>query len=215
MQQQQLLRRRVALMSRTVTTAMPGPVSSGPVVSASVSGGMPVAGAAGMGGQAAIMPGPGTAMSPSAVPVPSPVSGMGGGMTSPHPHQGGMGMKGGGHSPSPNVLQVVKQVQEEAARQQVPHGGGFGKGGPMAPPVMQRHMGVVPNMPNAGGMVGNVNVGGVGQMGPGGNAVMGNNLLPMDQWGGGNRYQNNANPGMRQPNQNQVMQQNAMQQQVR
>lgn len=104
-------------------------------------------------------------------------------------------------------------MQEEAARQQVPHGGGFGKGGPMAPPVMQRHMGV-PNMANPGGMVGNVNVGNVGQMGPGGNAVMGNNLLPMDQWGGGNRYQNNANPGMRQPNQNQVMQQNPMQQQV-
>lgn len=88
----------------------------------------------------------------------------------------------------------------------------------MAPPVMQRHhMAGLPNQPNPG-MVGNVgNVGGVGnvgQMGPGGNNVMGNNLLPMDQWGA-NRYPNNASQGMRQPNQNQVMQQNAMQQQVR
>lgn len=88
----------------------------------------------------------------------------------------------------------------------------------MAPPVMPRHhMGGLPNQPNPG-MVGNVGnvpggVGNVGPMGPGGNNVMGNNLLPMDQWG--NRYpNNNANQGMRQPNQNQVMQTNAMQQQV-
>lgn len=87
----------------------------------------------------------------------------------------------------------------------------------MAPPVMQRHhMAGLPNQQNPG-MVGNVgNVSGVSnvvQMGPGGNNVMGNNLLPMDQWGA-NRYPNNAAQGMRQPNQNQVMQQNAMQQQV-
>lgn len=114
-------------------------------------------------------------------------------------------------------LDLRLQVQEEAARQQVPHGGGFGKGGAMAPPVMQRHhMGGLPNQPNPGmvGNVGNVPVGTVGPMGPGGNNVMGNNLLPMDQWG--NRYpNNNVNQGMRQPNQNQVMQPNAMQQQVR
>lgn len=88
----------------------------------------------------------------------------------------------------------------------------------MAPPVMQRHhMAGLPNQQNPG-MVGNVgNVSGVsnvGPMGPGGNNVMSNNLLAMDQWGA-NRYPSNANQGMRQPNQNQVMQQNAMQQQVR
>lgn len=80
----------------------------------------------------------------------------------------------------------------------------------MAPPGMQRHIGVVSNQPNPGGMVG-----AVGQMGPGGNPVITNNLMSMDQWGG-NRYQNNANQGgLRQPNQNQVMQQQSvMQQQV-
>ncbi|KAL9916459.1 uncharacterized protein ACN2A1_002718 [Glossina fuscipes fuscipes] len=59
------------------------------------------------------------------------------------------------------------------------------------------------------------NIGGmnnVGQMGPCGNNVMGNNLLPMDQWGG-NRYPNNVSQGMRQSYQNQVLQQNPMQQQ--
>jgi len=99
------------------------------------------------------------------------------------------------------------KVQEEAARQQ---GASVGKGGPMAPPVMHRHLGVVPNQPNPGGMVGNV--GNVSQMGPGGNNFMGNNLLPMDQWGN-NRYPNNAVQGIRPPNQPQVMQQNPMQQQ--
>uniref|UniRef100_A0A1A9W3Z8 histone acetyltransferase n=1 Tax=Glossina brevipalpis TaxID=37001 RepID=A0A1A9W3Z8_9MUSC len=226
LQQQQLLRRRVALMSRTVTAPPPslqGPGATGPVIGSGV---VPVAGL-GMpaaGGSQSVVQGPTTmisagagAMSPSTVPVSSPVStSMGGGITSPHP-QPSIGMKpGSGHSPSANVLQVVKQVQEEAARQQVPHGGGFGKGGTMAPPVMQRHhMGVVSNQNNPG-MIGSVGTMGgmsnVGQMGPGGNNVMGNNLLPMDQWGG-NRYPNNVSQGMRQPNQNQVLQQNPMQQQ--
>lgn len=108
----------MAVMSRTAAPAAlpcpvpvvgPGGVGVPPAVSvpgvavAQPSGGMP--------GQSAIMPtGPG-GMSPSTVTVPSPVSApMGGGMTSPHPHQPGIGMKPGGHSPSPNVLQVVKQV---------------------------------------------------------------------------------------------------------
>lgn len=108
-------------MSRTVTApaALPGPAVASPVV---VPGGVPVpnvamAGvavspAAVMGTQPAIMPAGAGAMSPSTVPVPSPVAApIGSGMTSPHPHQPGIGMKpGGGHSPSPNVLQVVKQV---------------------------------------------------------------------------------------------------------
>lgn len=93
----------------------------------------------------------------------------------------------------------------------------------MPPPVIQRHIGGMPNQGNPGGgmigsNVGNVGVGvgvggvGVNQMGPSGvNTVMGNNM-PMDQWNSGNRYQGNANQGMRQPNQTQVqMQQNTMQ----
>ncbi|XP_018792789.1 PREDICTED: histone acetyltransferase p300 isoform X3 [Bactrocera latifrons] len=230
LQQQQLLRRRMALMTRTVTT--PAALTGGPVVGAGpvvVPSGVVGPAAVGVGvgvgvpgvnvgqtnmpGQPALMAANAAGgMSPSTVAVPSPVSAqMSGGMTSPHPHQPGIGMKpGGGHSPSPTVLQVVKQVQEEAARQQ---------GGPMPPPVIQRHIGGMPNQGNPGGgmigsNVGNVGVGGVGvgQMGPGGvNTVMGNNM-PMDQWGGGNRYQGNSNPGMRQPNQTQVqMQQNSMQ----
>lgn len=59
-----------------------------------------------------------------------------GGMQSPH--QPGIGLKPT-QTPPANVLQVVKQVQEEAARQQAPHGG-YGKVNPT---------GVVPgqNMP--------------------------------------------------------------------
>lgn len=105
-------------MSRTVTAPQPplqGPGGAGPVL-----GGVPVAGigmpAVGgnqsvVQGPTAMMPAGAGAMSPSTVPVPSPVStSMAGGITSPHP-QPGIGMKpGGGHSPSPNVLQVVKQV---------------------------------------------------------------------------------------------------------
>lgn len=44
-------------------------------------------------------------------------------------HQPGIGMKPGTQTPPANVLQVVKQVQEEAARQQAPHVG-YGKGVP-------------------------------------------------------------------------------------
>lgn len=111
-------------MSRTVTApaALPGPAVPGPVVGPV---GVPVAAVAMPGvsvnppvipSQPAIMPAGANAgagaMSPSTVPVPSPVAApIGGGMTSPHPHQPGIGIKpGGGHSPSPNVLQVVKQV---------------------------------------------------------------------------------------------------------
>lgn len=95
-------------------------------------------------------------------------------------------------------------MQEEAARQQVPHGGGFGKiaptGVPMPPPAMQRtmagHMGSMPNPQQQPGV----------PMGPGSSG----NLLPMGEWG--TRYPNNVNqPGLR-PNQNQMMQpQNPMQ----
>lgn len=85
----------------------------------------------------------------------------------PSPHQPGVGLKPGTQAPSAHVLQVVKQVQEEAARQQAPHVG-YGKvtpgvgvgvgvgvnvggqgGNVMPPPQMQRSMPV--QMPNPGG----------------------------------------------------------------
>lgn len=72
----------------------------------------------------------------------------GGGIGIQSPHQPGMGLKPGTQTPPANVLQVVKQVQEEAARQQAPHVG-YGKVNPtggvpgqsMPPPQIQRAMG--------------------------------------------------------------------------
>ena len=67
-------------------------------------------------------------------------------------HNQPIGMKHGGHTPPANVLQVVKQVQEEAARQQVPHTSTYGKlnanttlagalqSQSMPPPQMQRNL---------------------------------------------------------------------------
>lgn len=92
----------------------------------------------------------------------------------PSPHQPGIGLKPGTQTPPAHVLQVVKQVQEEAARQQVPHVG-YGKvaptsavgvgvgvggqtGGVMPPPQMQRPMPVQMANPS------------------------GTHLIPMDQW---------------------------------
>lgn len=105
------------------------------------------------------------------------------------PHQG-IGLKPGTQTPPPNVLQVVKQVQAEAARQQAPHAN-YGKVNPpqgvMAPP-MQRMTG------------------------------MGQHLLPMDQWTTprypGNQPQqqpNNIGPGIRQPGQQMMQQQQVVQ----
>lgn len=63
------------------------------------------------------------------------------------PHQPGIGLKPSTQTPPANVLQVVKQVQEEAARQQAPHGG-YGKVNPATgvpgqnmPPPQIRAMG--------------------------------------------------------------------------
>lgn len=93
----------------------------------------------------------------------------------PSPHQPGIGLKPGTQTPPAHVLQVVKQVQEEAARQQAPHvsygkvtpGGGVGvgvgvgvggqTGGVMPPPQMQRPLPVQMQNP-------------------------GTHLIPMDQW---------------------------------
>jgi E1A/CREB-binding protein len=169
-------------------------------------------------------------MSPSTATT-SPVSSMIG-MGSPH-HQSNIGMKPGAQIPSPNVLQVVKQVQEEAARQQVPPHGGFGKvtptGAQMPPPVLQRNM-----VPGHMGVVGGPGVmqqqqqqqpqnqqvgvpmqGGVGGIGGPGVIPGPGNLMSMDQWGNGNRYPNGNNPGIRPANVQQMMQQqqqNPMQQ---
>jgi E1A/CREB-binding protein len=92
----------------------------------------------------------------------------------PSPHQPGIGLKPGTQTPPAHVLQVVKQVQEEAARQQAPHVGygkvapgagvgvGVGVGGQtgsvMPPPQMQRPLPV--QMSNTGGA----------------------HLIPMEQW---------------------------------
>lgn len=104
------------------------------------------------------------------------------------PHQG-IGLKPGTQTPPPNVLQVVKQVQAEAARQQVPHGN-YGKVNPpqgvMPPPIQQR--------------MGN----------------MGQHLLPMDQWtprypGNSQQQPNNIGPGIRQPGQQMMPQQQLVQ----
>ncbi|KAK6630216.1 hypothetical protein RUM43_015009 [Polyplax serrata] len=123
----------------------------------------------------------------------SPVSGQNVMLPMQSPHQG-IGLKPGAQTPPPNVLQVVKQVQAEAARQQAPHGN-FGKVNPpqnvMPPPIQQR--------------IGN----------------MGQHLLPMDQWTP--RYPNssqqqqpqtNIGPGIRQPGQVMPQQQVVQQQQV-
>uniref|UniRef100_A0A1B6BX87 histone acetyltransferase n=1 Tax=Clastoptera arizonana TaxID=38151 RepID=A0A1B6BX87_9HEMI len=130
---------------------------------------------------------PGAQQAPGAVvmpPLPAPGP----------PHQPGIGLKPGTQTPPANVLQVVKQVQEEAARQQVPHAVGYvGKVAPsvpqvMPPPQIQRGMapGPVPGAP----------------------------LIPMDQWQG--RYpsavglQQQQNSGLRQPSP-QILQQAAPQ----
>ena len=116
------------------------------------------------GSESALQSGPPTpnpTMSTGAVMKPgiSPTS-----LPSPH-HQPGIGMKPAPQTPPAHVLQVVKQVQEEAARQQAPHVG-YGKvtpgvgvgvgvgvagqpGGVMPPPQMQRPMPV--QMSNPGG----------------------------------------------------------------
>lgn len=172
-------------------------------------------------------------MSPSMQPSPSHLNNP---LGSPH-QPGGLGGKPGAQTPPANVLQVVKQVslttnprpvpayspawplqvQEEAARQQVPHVTGFGKVSPagpgkMPPPVIQR--------PITGHMVAaNQNLqsqqGNVSNMG---NAGVSGNLQPMDQWGG-NRFPSTSvgqtgNQVIRPNNPMQMMPQNQMQQPV-
>ncbi|KAL0268194.1 UNVERIFIED_CONTAM: hypothetical protein PYX00_010225 [Menopon gallinae] len=133
-----------------------------------------------------------TRAKPTATPssqAVSPVSGQNVMLPMQSPHQG-IGLKPGTQTPPPNVLQVVKQVQAEAASQQVPHGI-YGKVNPpqgvMPPPIQQR--------------MGN----------------MGQHLLPMDQWtprypGNSQQQPNNIGPGIRQPGQQMMPQQQIVQQ---
>lgn len=77
-------------------------------------------------------------MTSPASAVPSPIPGNMNNLGSPL--QAGMGLKPGTQTPPANVLQVVKEVQEEAARQH----GSFGKNLPgtgAMPPPMQRGIG--------------------------------------------------------------------------
>lgn len=84
-----------------------------------------------------------TSLASPASAVSSPIPHMGNMNNLGSPLQPGMAMKPGAQTPPANVLQVVKEVQEEAARQGC---GGFGKNlpvaGSMPPPAMQRGMNV-------------------------------------------------------------------------
>lgn len=114
----------------------------------------------------------------------------------PPTHQPGIGLK----PPPANVLQVVKQVQEEAARQQAPHVGGFGKVAPgggvpgqsMPPPQVQRGMGHLgttqSNLYFSLGFIRILNI----------YLFLGGNLLPnMEQWQP--KYPGNTTQSLRQP----------------
>lgn len=126
LQQAQLLRRRMAVMN-TRTVAPTNPMTGGNIPLTS-------------GVQSVCVPG---AVSPAGS-MGSVNAGALGGSAMQTPHQAGIGLKPGTQTPPANVLQVVKQVQEEAARQQAPHVGGYGKVNPggvpgqnMPPPQMR------------------------------------------------------------------------------
>ncbi|KAJ8981154.1 hypothetical protein NQ317_013819 [Molorchus minor] len=157
LQQAQLLRRRMAVMTRTTPTAnaLPGPNN------------VPMSG----GGMQPVVPGAVSPANPMAT----------GGLSNPamgiqSPHQPGIGLKPGTQTPPANVLQVVKQVQEEAARQQAPHVG-YGKVNPSQVPSQ--------NMPPPP-------IRSLGHLPPG----QGGNLLPMEQWQ--QRYPGGVAPNIRQ-----------------
>lgn len=142
-------------------------------------------------------------MSPSG--TMSPVQSMAG-MGSPHGT--GLGMKPGTQKPPAAVLQVVKQVQAEAARQQVSHAGNYGKLGPNSSPMHPPNMRAMGNHMNPNVSKPQHSVGTAG-----GNVGMGvgnaSSNMGMDQQWGAPRYPNNANnPQLRSPNPNQIMQPN-------
>ncbi|VEN43169.1 unnamed protein product [Callosobruchus maculatus] len=156
LQQAQLLRRRMAVMSRGQAPAVAaGPGNAAALPPGAAPGQMGPLGAAG-GGAPGGVPG---VVHPGAV---SPVNAMAAGLPNPvmgiqSPHQPGIGMKPGAQTPPANVLQVVKQVQEEAARQQAPHVAGYGKVNPNQVPGQNMPPPQIRNM-------------------------QGGNLLPMEQW---------------------------------
>ncbi|XP_065566300.1 CREB-binding protein-like [Artemia franciscana] len=128
-----------------------------------------------------------------------------GGIMMPLPHQPGVGMKPNG-TPA-NVLQVVRQVQDEDARQQATAPSvGYGKGGPGTMGIHQQGMMNQRHTGMQGQMQGNA-------MSPMRSPVMQNQnrILPtIDQWG--NRFPNSSNIG-NQPNPGMCQQINMMQQQ--
>ncbi|XP_057659426.1 CREB-binding protein isoform X6 [Diorhabda carinulata] len=156
-QQAQLLRRRMAVMSRTAPTTNPCPGAANIAIC--------------VAGVPSVVP---TAVSPANTlnaGLPNPAMGI------QPPHQPGIGLKPGAQTPPANVLQVVKQVQEEAARQQAPHVS-YGKVSPGQVPVQ--------NMPPP-------QIRSMGHLGAG---QSGGNLLPMEQWQP--RYPSAVAPGIRQ-----------------
>lgn len=125
LQQAQLLRRRMAAMNtRAVSTTNALPANNVPMIPGVQSVGPP-------------------AVSPASGMNAGGLGNTGLGVASPH--QSGIGLKPGTQTPPAHVLQVVKQVQEEAARQQAPHAGAYGKVAPgggipgqnMPPPIQR------------------------------------------------------------------------------
>ncbi|XP_044749866.1 CREB-binding protein isoform X2 [Coccinella septempunctata] len=183
LQQAQLLRRRMAVMN---TRTMPQGVTAASLPGAANSVGMSPVG----GGVQSVVPG---AVSPAnSINVMGLGNATGLGLQAP-PHQPGVGLKPGTQTPPANVMQVVKQVQEEAARQQAPHVG-FGKVNPGGGLQGQ-------NMPPP-------QIRSLGHVGP---AQGGNHLLSMDQW---QRYPGSVGQGIRQQGPQIMQSQNAIGQQA-
>ncbi|XP_028149092.1 CREB-binding protein isoform X2 [Diabrotica virgifera virgifera] len=155
LQQAQLLRRRMAVMTRTAPAANPIPGGANVTM--------------GGAGVQSVVPGAVSPANSMSTGLPNPQMGI------PSPHQPGIGLKP--QTPPANVLQVVKQVQEEAARQQAPHVG-YGKVNPGQVPGQNMPPPQIRNM---------------GHLGAG---QSGGNLLPMEQWQ--QRYPSGVAPGIRQ-----------------
>ncbi|XP_072396535.1 histone lysine acetyltransferase CREBBP isoform X1 [Diabrotica undecimpunctata] len=155
LQQAQLLRRRMAVMTRTAPAANPIPGGANVTM--------------GGAGVQSVVPGAVSPANSMSAGLPNPQMGI------PSPHQPGIGLKP--QTPPANVLQVVKQVQEEAARQQAPHVG-YGKVNPGQVPGQNMPPPQIRNM---------------GHLGAG---QSGGNLLPMEQWQ--QRYPSGVAPGIRQ-----------------
>ncbi|KAJ8934660.1 hypothetical protein NQ318_017026 [Aromia moschata] len=181
LQQAQLLRRRMAVMSRTAPTANALPGANN----------VPMGG----GGVQPVVPGAVSPANPMAT----------GGLSSPamgiqSPHQPGIGLKPGTQTPPANVLQVVKQVQEEAARQQAPHVvTPYGKVNPNQVPGQNMPPPQIRNMSHLAAAKDNskFNFGVIVSLLICTSKFVSGNLLPMEQWQ--QRYPGGVAPGIRQP----------------